>query len=56
MDEENRHNLDMGFSVVPAKITCEAKINSTGQLVYGIISKLSNRDGSCWPTNKYLAD
>jgi hypothetical protein len=42
------------YSVIPTEIMLSKEISSTGKILYGIISSLTNEKGYCWASNDYL--
>jgi len=54
--EENEVNRIGYYAVIPSTILYNKELSSTVKLLYAIITSLSNKDGYCYASNKYLAE
>jgi len=52
--EESMNNQQNYYYIIPAKLVEDG--NPTKALLYGLITSLTNKEGYCWATNKYLAE
>lgn len=55
MNQENETNRTGYYSVIPATVLYAKELKSNEKLLYAIITSLSNKEGYCYATNKYLA-
>lgn len=54
---ENEENQRIGYySVIPATILFNEKLKPNEKLLYAIITSLSNKEGYCYASNKYLGE
>ena len=53
MDTINKMNY---YSVIPATILFNNEIKPNEKLLYAMITSLSNKEGYCFASNKYLAE
>lgn len=44
------------YSILPAEVRYDNYLRDKAKLLYSEITALSNKDGSCYATNKYFAD
>ena len=44
------------YSILPADVRYDRTLRDKAKLLYSEITALSNKDGSCYATNKYFAD
>ena len=44
------------YSIIPATILYNKELKANEKLLYAIITSLSNKEGYCFATNKYLAE
>ena len=44
------------FAIIPANVRYDSDLKPNEKLLYGEISSLCNKDGTCWASNKYFAN
>lgn len=44
------------YSIIPATVLYNKELKANEKLLYAIITSLSNKEGYCFATNKYLAE
>lgn len=44
------------YAVIPAPVRYDKRLSDKAKIMYGEITSLANKTGSCWATNKYFAD
>lgn len=54
--EEKQRNKAGYYSIIPSKILYNKELKANEKLLYAIITSLSNKEGYCFATNKYLAE
>ena len=55
MEEIEINNVGY-YSIIPATILYNNKLKANEKLLYAIITSLSNKEGYCFASNKYLAE
>lgn len=53
--KENQDNVGY-YSIIPATVLYNKELKANEKLLYAIITSLSNKEGYCFATNKYLAE
>jgi len=53
MNENNRISY---YAVIPATVLFNERLKANEKLLYAVITALSNKEGYCYASNKYLAD
>ena len=53
MNEENKIGY---YAIIPATVLFNEKIKANEKLLYAIITVLSNKEGYCYASNKYLGE
>lgn len=53
--KENENNVGY-YSIIPATVLYNKELKANEKLLYAIITSLSNKEGYCFATNKYLAE
>jgi DNA-binding transcriptional regulator YhcF (GntR family) len=44
------------FAIIPADVRYSEMLSASAKLMYGEITSLANKTGTCWASNKYFAD
>ena len=44
------------YSIIPATILFNKELKATAKLLYALITALSNKEGYCFASNKYLGE
>ena len=55
MKEKETNNVGY-YSIIPATILYNKELKANEKLLYTIITSLSNKEGYCFSSNKYLAE
>ena len=55
MKEKETNNVGY-YSIIPATILYNKELKANEKLLYAIITSLSNKEGYCFASNKYLAE
>ena len=53
--KENQDNVGY-YSIIPATVLYNKELKANEKLLYAMITSLSNKEGYCFATNKYLAE
>lgn len=53
--KENKEKVGY-YSIIPSKILYNKELKANEKLLYAIITSLSNKEGYCFASNKYLAE
>jgi len=57
MQETNEpRELPSYYSIIPARIRYDKDLTPFEKLIYGEITALTNREGYCWASNRYIAE
>ena len=52
---EEKQNIGY-YSIIPATILYNKDLKANQKILYAVITSLSNKEGYCFASNKYLAD
>ena len=52
---EEKQNIGY-YSIIPATILYNRDLKANQKILYAVITSLSNKEGYCFASNKYLAD
>ncbi len=44
------------FAIIPANVRYDSELKPNEKLLYGEISSLCNKDGTCWASNRYFSE
>lgn len=56
MNTENEYHSSGYFSIIPSNVLYSKTLKPNEKLLYAIITSLSNKEGYCYASNKYLGD
>ena len=56
VDTENEINKIGYFAVIPATVLFNNQLKPNAKLLYALITALSNKEGYCYASNKYLGE
>ena len=56
VDTENEVNRIGYFAVIPATVLFNNSLKPNEKLLYALITALSNKEGYCYASNKYLGE